>query len=131
MYPVSKYQLNPCIPPQPRRVVKKRLVFKPRLGTLVLVAALLYLTITLGRMEIQARELDREITAALQAREKLLQEEMLLRGMINQLHDPVYIERLARETLGLVKPDERVLILAQPGEVLPLAPADPQQDIRD
>ena len=31
-----------------------------------------------------------------------------------------YVEQMARESLGLVKPGEKLILLAEPGEVLPL-----------
>ena len=36
------------------------------------------------------------------------------------VQDEKYVEKLARENLGLVKPGEKLILLAEPGEVMPL-----------
>jgi len=41
-----------------------------------------------------------------------------------------YVEKLARENLGLIKPGEKLILLAEPGEVMPLD-ADENAEIRD
>lgn len=43
-----------------------------------------------------------------------------LREEIAKLNSKSYVERVAREKLGLVKPGEKVLLPAQEGQVLPL-----------
>ncbi|WXJ80780.1 Cell division protein FtsL [Moorella humiferrea] len=54
-----------------------------------------------------------------------------LREQIRELNDNDYIERLAREELGLVKPGETVVITAVPGQVRPYIPPRPGQEFRD
>ena len=61
------------------------------------------------RLRVEIESLQREI-AALELRNKQLEEE------IANWQSPEYVERAAREELGLVKPGETVYILAQPAE---------------
>ncbi|MDN5344256.1 MAG: hypothetical protein PWQ18_367 [Clostridia bacterium] len=54
-----------------------------------------------------------------------------LREQIEELNNDSYIERVAREELGLVKPGEKVIIPAVPGQVRPYIPPQPGQQFRD
>jgi len=68
--------------------------------------------------------LDRE-AARLEALKRDLQEQnAILREEIKLLHTPQYVEKLAREQLGLVKPGEISLLIVQ----APADPLPPRQD---
>jgi len=59
------------------------------------------------RLRLEIESLRREI-AAIELRNKQLEDE------IENWQSPEYVERVAREELGLVKPGERVYVIAQP-----------------
>jgi cell division protein FtsB len=49
----------------------------------------------------------RDRLAQLERQTKVLQQQNdLLRSKVHQLHDPAYLERIARECLGMVRPGE-------------------------
>ena len=67
------------------------------------------------RLHREAARLDREV-------QRLQRENAQLREEIRRLHTPQYIERLAREQLGLVKPGEIPIIVVRPTPVPPHSP---------
>jgi cell division protein DivIC len=52
-------------------------------------------------------------------KERLLQEQKELENERDSLHDPEVIEKLARESLGFVKPGETLIVPAVPKENVP------------
>jgi cell division protein DivIC len=68
--------------------------------------------------------LDREKAAGEREQQDLLRMNAQLREEARLLETPEYIERLAREQLGLVKKDEIAVMLVEPPPE-PAAPADP------
>lgn len=69
--------------------------------------------------------LRREAAVLARERETLRRQNAQLREEIRLLQQPEYIERLAREQLGLVRPDEIAIIVVQPTPA-PKAPPPPQ-----
>jgi cell division protein FtsL len=67
--------------------------------------------------------LQREADRLVRMRTALQQESAALREEIRALHTPEYIEKIAREQLGLVKPGEIVLLIVQPPPPVPAHPA--------
>ncbi len=65
-------------------------------------------------------QLDKEIHAYLILVEEATMVNAQLLEEIELAQDPIFIEKLARERLGLVKPGERVVMPAKPGYVMPL-----------
>jgi len=59
-------------------------------------------------------QLNREAVQTERERDALRRQNTQLREEIRQLHQPGYIERIAREQLGLVRPDEIAIILVRP-----------------
>lgn len=59
--------------------------------------------IALNKKNSEIEELSQRVEAALQESEKLQAE-------VDNLSDPEYIEKIARERLGLVRPNERVFV---------------------
>ncbi|HMC36342.1 MAG TPA: septum formation initiator family protein [Actinomycetota bacterium] len=92
--------------------------FTPRAGALALVviALLFYLLVPLRTYMAQ-----RDRLAQLQRQSQVLvQQNEQLRRQIAQLQDPSYLERIARECLGMVKPGEIGFIIApQSGRAQP------------
>ncbi len=70
-------------------------------------------------------QLDKEIIGYGKQLEELKSSDLTLHKEIELLNDPIYIERLAREKLGLVKTGERVVVPTTPGEIAPL------QEVKD
>ncbi len=66
-------------------------------------------------------QVQREVASLSRERDELRQGNAVLREEIRLLRTPAYIERLAREQLGMVKPGEIAIMLVRPTP----APADP------
>ena len=83
---------------------RRRIRFTPRAAMLALVvtALLFYLVVPVRAYVTQRQRLDR-----LQRQTQLLQQQNAkLERQVEQLRDPSYIERVARECLGMVKKGE-------------------------
>ena len=83
--------------------------FTPRAGALALVviALLFYLLMPLRTYMAQ-----RDRLAQLQRQSQVLvQQNEQLRRQIAQLQDPTYLERIARECLGMVRPGEQLFTI--------------------
>ena len=61
----------------------------------------------------------------------LQQENRILADKYDLMQSDSYIEKLAREDLGLVKPGETVVVPALPGDVKLFKETESNQDIRD
>ena len=84
--------------------------FTPRAGVLVLVliALLFYLVVPLRTYTAQ-----RDRLAQLERQSQVLrQQNDALQRQVRQLQDPAYLERVARECLGMLKPGEVGFIIA-------------------
>ncbi len=78
-------------------------------GAVIVICAVAFVSAFLELYRLQ-READR----LLRMRRALQQETAVLREEIRLLHTPEYIEKIAREQLGLVKPGEIALLIVQP-----------------
>lgn len=94
--------------------------FFSRLPTLLLLAAVIYILGIFGGLKLELYRADNQISELQQRKEQLLAEHEQLLKEKEKLNNPVYIERRARESLGLIKPGEKVLTPAKPGQVLSL-----------
>ncbi len=114
--PESPPSRRTLVPPAPRHRFPRWVV--PLLA-LAVGALLLHAygasTLTAYRMRREAARLERQVQA-------LRRENAQLREEIRRLHTPAYIERLAREQLGLVRPGEIPVILVRPTPSPPPAP---------
>jgi cell division protein FtsL len=62
----------------------------------------------------------RSDVARLQREERLLQQQNgTLRQQVARLHDPAYLERIARECLGMTRPGEISFVVVPKGPVAP------------
>jgi len=95
-----------------------RWVWTLAIAAVVIVSAVAFTTTFLELFRLQ-READRLV----RMRTALQQESAALREEIRALHTPEYIEKIAREQLGLVKPGEIVLLIVQPPPPVPAHPA--------
>ena len=78
-----------------------------------------------GSTLLQVYRLEREAAQLAQHQRDLEEQNAQLRAEIQALHTPEYVEKLAREQLGLVKPGEIAFLIVQtpadtpPGRTLP------------
>ena len=72
------------------------------------------LVVVFGTTFLQVYRLEREAARLEQRKRDLEAQNAQLRDEIRLLHTPQYIEKLAREQLGLVKPGEIALLIVQP-----------------
>lgn len=78
-----------------------------------------------GTSFLHVYRLEREAARLVRLRENLQQQNAILREEITLLHSPAYIEKIAREQLGLVKPGEITLLIVQPPPAPPTASLKP------
>lgn len=78
------------------------------LTKIVVLALLIYMSITLLDLRSQIRTAEAERDARQQAVNEQLQTNAALSGMLEQSDDPSALEDIARDRLGLVKPGEKV-----------------------
>lgn len=92
----------------------------------VLLAAVVFAVILalLGLRSLDVYRLDREAARLAALKRSLQQENAVLREERKLLHTPGYVEKIAREQLGLVKPGEIAILIvtppAQPKSVSPI-----------
>lgn len=67
--------------------------------------------VSFGRAAYRVYLLDRQIAELERTRSSLVEENGRLREQIRLLQQPAYIERVAREQLGLVRPGEIAVVL--------------------
>ncbi|WP_258360686.1 FtsB family cell division protein [Moorella sulfitireducens] len=72
-----------------------------------------------------------QIRAYQEQKAGLIAENNRLQEQIKELNNDNYIERIAREELGLIKPGESVIIQAVPGQVRPYIPPASGNEFRD
>ncbi|MEW6661790.1 MAG: FtsB family cell division protein [Bacillota bacterium] len=125
MYPAPRF--HSLTPQNPAPVKRRRRVITWRLkpGFLLCLAILGYVVFSLGHLELKIRQIEREIAFQQQQKEVLLLENQGLREQKQKMNSRSYIEKVAREELGLIYPGEKVFMRGQPGNALPLAPANP------
>lgn len=89
----------------------KKFIYKNKIILLISVLLLVYMSYVLIRQEMKYQELlsDRdEYTSQI---DELMVTISELNDMINEISTPAYIEKMAREKLQMVKPDEIIYIL--------------------
>jgi cell division protein FtsL len=87
----------------------------PRWVKVVLAAILLTaILVLLGLRSLDVYRLDREAARLAALRRSLQQQNAVLQEEKKLLHTPGYVEKIAREQLGLVKPDEIAIFIVTP-----------------
>ncbi len=93
-----------------KRIVKKRLNFRKFFGFLTLLVLLLYVCCTFVHQKISleqryaiVKDYESQISEA-----KLEQD--MLKKELEKVNSDEYLEKLAREKLGLIKPNDRVFV---------------------
>jgi len=79
----------------------------------------------------QIWQIKKEITQYNQQKEDLLKIQQELTSELAALQEPEMIEKLARESLGMVKPGEILVVPAVPGDNIPKPKDVKIEDIRD
>lgn len=95
--------------------VKGKYRLKKRFFLVLLVLA--YVFFNFGRQFYRIHTLDQAIDGYGQNKVALVQEQKKLQEEIGLLDNHAYIERIAREDLGLIKPGETLLVPGQTGNV--------------
>jgi len=116
---------------EPKIEVKRRWRFKWKPGSILLVLALGYVLFSFGQVYYKTYQLMDTKAMLAQQLQLLQQENRILADKYDLMQSDSYIEKLAREDLGLVKPGETVVVPALPGDVKLFKETESNQDIRD
>jgi cell division protein FtsB len=99
---------------------------KKRFFVLFLVVG--YVVISFGQQFSKINSIDKEINGYLQEKKVLAQEQKTLENEISLLQNKSYIERIAREDLGLIKPGETLLVPGEEGDIIEAKSLDTLSD---
>jgi len=91
------------------------------LGPLVVLSVVVVVAVVFGGAYWDTYQIKREAARLVRERDDLRRQNAQLREEIRLLNTPEYVERIAREQLGLVKPGEVAVILVAPSPT----PAEP------
>lgn len=100
-------------------------------GPAVAVAVCGALVLAFGGAYWDGYQLRRDAVRLARERDELRTQNAQLREEIRLLNTPEYIERLAREQLGLVRPGEIAVILVRPTPVPAPPVASPRREVRE
>jgi len=125
MYPAPRYPSLPNYHPAPAKPKRRVITWRLKPGFLLCLIILGYTVFSLGHLELKIRQIEREIAIQQQQKESLLLEKQGLQEQKQIMNSRSYIEKMARERLGLIYPGEIVLMRGQPGNPLPLSPINP------
>lgn len=96
---------------------KKRKLDKKRFGIVIAVTAFaLYFVYIMIWQQVMISEKNGEIKALEEKIDQANQQTEVLQKELENLDDPAYLEKIARERLGLVRPNERVFVDANKDE---------------
>lgn len=95
---------------------KRRLKIKNMKRFLIFAALLGFFLFSLAGNVVKAYQLHKEMLEVERQVQDLTEKNKELREKIKMLQSDEYVEKMAREKLGLVKPGEKVIIRAQKGE---------------
>lgn len=93
-----------------RKPTKKRYNMKKLCLAAVIVAVIVYFVYAMIWQQVMISKKNDEIDELSKKIEEATAESEKLRQEVENLNDPEYIERVAREQLGLVYPNERVFV---------------------
>lgn len=105
---------------QPKRTVRRRKfrLSQVNLPTLVALLVLAYLAVSLGTQFSKLSALQRNVTSIQQQVQELETKNAALMQELQLVKSDAYIEKTAREKLGLVKPGETRVVPVPPGTEL-------------
>ncbi len=99
-------ELTPVVVPRTRHRSKKVKKIRIKYGTLACAIVVLCVFVNLVQLQLSIIKLDRQIEARNQEKQQLLGYQEKLQQDVKLLQSGEYIEKLAREQLGMVKPGE-------------------------
>lgn len=99
--------------PQPKRVRR----IKIKYGTLLCSVLLLCLVVNVVGLHWEIIQLNQEINVKTQEKQQLLAYQEELQEDMKMVQSGNYIEKLAREKLGMIKPGENPVITTNPGDI--------------
>lgn len=94
---------------QKKPIIHKGNVWKIAV-TLIVIAFAIYFVYTIVSQQVTINQKSKEIETLQSKVDAAEEESKRLEQEIESLNDPEYLERIAREKLGLVRPNERVFI---------------------
>lgn len=100
-----------------RKNRKKKKKFKITPFKVIMIALAGYILFSLGQVYWEVIQLNQEVAEYKQEKEELLQEKEELEETIEKIESEEFIERQARERLGLIRPGETIIMPAVSGEV--------------
>ncbi|MHB1128158.1 MAG: FtsB family cell division protein [Bacillota bacterium] len=118
----------------PHRTYRKktnRRVFRPKAINLLFFLAAGYMIFSLLNLGFVSRSSQSTIGELLARKEALQREVGGLEQQVGLLHTDAYVERVAREELGLIRPGEKVVIRALPGQGIPDLEVPVGEEFRD
>ena len=92
--------------------------------SMLFVVLLGYLLFSFGQLTFKVWKIDQEISCLETQKLAAVARNCDLEAQAQNLQNRSYIERLAREDLGLIFPGEKVLVKTQQGDAQPLIPAE-------
>lgn len=97
---------------------KKRRKLKPKLKGpgLVIGLLLLFALYSFGGQLVESHNVQQEIQKIQQEMEELQKKNEELRSQVKKLESEAWVERVAREKLGLVKPGEKLILEVKPND---------------
>jgi cell division protein FtsB len=110
--------------PRPRRNRKLKTAKGCTVAILVLAGYLVFFS---ARVCFWVGQVNGDLGHYRQQKEALLAQRQMLEEEVCLLNTKEYIERLAREQLGLIKPGETLVVQATPGDPKPLKPVNPSE----
>jgi len=112
---IKKNDIIVDMPLPTKGVKKKRVKFKLSGPSVILLILLGFIFYSFGGQVVEMYKVQHEIKKIQNQMDDLQEKNSDLRRQIEQLSSEAYIEREAREKLGLVKPGEKIIIEAVPG----------------
>ncbi len=109
---------------------RKKVKFKLKGPSVILLILLGFIFYSFGGQMVEMYNVRHEIQKIQEQMDELRLKNADLRKQIEQLNSDAYIEREAREKLGLVKPGEKIILEAKPGakgSSIPKPPKNPEK----
>ncbi|MGB9660455.1 MAG: FtsB family cell division protein [Moorellaceae bacterium] len=112
---------------------KNRKARRSRFSVLLVCVCLAYLLYSFVHLGLRIHRVEEELMACRQQKAALLEEQARLQEEIRKLESDAYIEKVAREQLGLIKRGETIILTARPAEeeVPAYVPPPPGHEFRD
>ena len=126
---VHKHEKPRDISTEYRKPKQRKLKYRLKGPSVILLILLGMIFYSFGGQMAEMYNVQSEIKSIQIQMDKLNAKNIELKKQLEQLNSDAYIEREAREKLGLVKPGEKIILEAKPGEkgsTIPKARKNPQ-----